>query len=94
MRRWTILAAACVLAGFLQHAAAQRGELEVTMRVVLDDASGVDAVLIPLDPPSADDAAPDAREETRPTAGEERAPAEEREPAPTQPENSAEPRAQ
>lgn len=94
MRRWTILAAACVLAGFLQHAAAQRGELEVTMRVVLDDATGVDAVLLPLDPPSAGDAARDAGEETRTSPGEGRAPAEDSEPAPAQPEDSAEPRAQ
>jgi hypothetical protein len=53
IKKGIVLAAAFALAsGWLEDAAAQRGELEVTMRV-LDDASGVDAVLIAIDPPAA-----------------------------------------
>ena len=97
MRRWMILALGCAFAGgSLPRAGAQRGELEVTMRVLLDDASGVDAVLIPIDPPPAAEAgAPDVREtptEAEDGANEGRAPAGDREPA--EPEDSAEERAQ
>jgi hypothetical protein len=51
-RKWLVLGAAFAIAsGWHGAAAAQRGELEVTMRV-LDDASGVDAVLVALDDPA------------------------------------------
>ena len=71
-RKWLVLGAAFAIAsGWCGAAAAQRGELEVTMRV-LDDASGVDAVLVALDDPkSAEDTARETGDARREDSSEE-----------------------
>ena len=70
-KRLVLGAAFAIACGWHGAAAALRGELEVTLRV-LDDASGVDAVLVALDDPaSAEDTARETSGARREDSAEE-----------------------